>query len=70
MSHTAIVRNGNNVARMYGHGNSGYFDQGSQMIVIRLNAGDEVAVQNIDIPDLTIVGGLYSSFSGFLLLPQ
>ncbi|KAH3791914.1 cerebellin-3-like [Dreissena polymorpha] len=65
--HAAIVHNGNMVAHIYGHGDSGLYDQGSQTIVIKLNAEDEVAVQNFDFPDITIFGYLYSSFSGYLL---
>ncbi|KAH3706154.1 uncharacterized protein LOC127857887 [Dreissena polymorpha] len=68
--HAAIVHNGNIVTHIYGGGDSGRHDQGSQTVVIKLNAGDEVAVQNVDKPDNNIWGDLYSSFSGFLLWPQ
>ncbi|KAH3715283.1 cerebellin-3-like [Dreissena polymorpha] len=68
--HTAIIHNGNIIARIYGHGDNGRHDQGSQTVVLKLNVGDEVAVQNIDYADTNIFGEVYSSFSGYLLSPQ
>ncbi|XP_052227967.1 caprin-2-like [Dreissena polymorpha] len=65
--HAAIVHNGNAVAHIYGHGDNGRHDQGSQTVVIWLNVGDEVAVQNVENPDNNIWGDLYSSFSGYLV---
>lgn len=67
---TAIVHSGNIVTRMYRHGENGQFDQSSQTIVIKLNPGDEVAVQTIEVQTTGIAGALYSSFSGYLLWPQ
>ncbi|KAH3784878.1 hypothetical protein DPMN_162950 [Dreissena polymorpha] len=64
--HTAMVHNANIIAYIYGHGDNGRHDQGSQTVVTWLNVGDEVDVQNKDYTDTSIFGSLYSSFSGYL----
>ena len=63
----AITVNGNSVAKVYGHGDSGRHDQGSQTVLIRLNINDEVYVRNIDIANGYVYGDSYSTFSGVLL---
>ena len=65
--HAAITVNGNTVARIYGHGDSGRHDQGAQTVLVKLNINDEVDVTNIDREHEDVYGGLYSSFSGVLL---
>ncbi|KAH3715704.1 uncharacterized protein LOC127855545 [Dreissena polymorpha] len=65
--HAVIVHNGNVVTRITSHGDSGRHDQGSQTVVIKMNAGDEVAVQNSEYPDESVYGAMYSSFSGYLI---
>ncbi|KAH3722113.1 hypothetical protein DPMN_065065 [Dreissena polymorpha] len=65
-----MVHNGNPVTHIYCHGDSGRHDQGSQMVVIKINAGDEVAVRNYYHADDSIWGGLFSSFSGYLVCMQ
>ncbi|KAH3714758.1 hypothetical protein DPMN_057457 [Dreissena polymorpha] len=65
-----MVHNGNGVTHIYCHGDGGSHDQGSQTVVIKMNAGDEVAVRNFAITDNSIWGGLYSSFSGYLVWLQ
>ena len=64
--HAAITVNGVPVAKIFGHASSGRHDQGSQTVVVHLQAGDEVCVRNIVYVN-TIYGGIYSSFSGVLL---
>ncbi|KAH3822006.1 hypothetical protein DPMN_123775 [Dreissena polymorpha] len=65
-----MVHNGNLVARVYCHGDGGKYDQGSQTVVIQLNAGDEVAVQSGEFVDDKVWRFVYSSFSGYLVWPQ
>lgn len=68
-AHAAIVHNGNALARLYAHGDSGRHDQGGQTIVASVEAGDEVWVENIDqVAD--IYGDSYTTFSGYLLWPM
>ncbi|XP_045206770.2 uncharacterized protein LOC123559013, partial [Mercenaria mercenaria] len=63
-----IVINGKNKASAYARGTDGRHDQGSQAIIVQLQQGDDVAVQNLDADD-SIYGDqyIYSTFSGFLL---
>ena len=65
-----MVHNGNPVTNIYCHGDSGRHDQGSQTVVIKMNAGDEVAVRNFYHADDSIWGGQFSSFSGYLIWLQ
>lgn len=58
-----FVVNGQIVAKLIANAN--HFPA-SQTIVVALNAGDDVAVQNT-YPDREFTGDRYSSFSGFLL---
>lgn len=62
----AIVRNGNILVRIYGYGDP--YDQGAQTIIVFVSAGDEIWVSSIE-QISTVYGGLYSSFSGYLLMP-
>ena len=63
-----LVVNGAIKASVYARGTDGRHDQGSQALVIQLNQGDDVAVQNVAADD-AIYGDptIYSTFSGFLL---
>ncbi|KAH3706452.1 hypothetical protein DPMN_065838 [Dreissena polymorpha] len=64
--YSAIAVNGNLVAQIYGHADNGRHDQGSQTVVLKLNAGDEVAVQNRQ-SNGDVWGSQFSSFSGCLV---
>ena len=44
------------------------FTQSTQMVIVDLNAGDDVLVQNTKL-GAGITGDRYSTFSGFLLYP-
>ncbi|XP_045206773.2 complement C1q-like protein 2 [Mercenaria mercenaria] len=63
-----VVVNGKNKGSAYARGTDGRHDQGSQAIIVQLQQGDDVAVQNVAADD-AIYGsdGIYSTFSGFLL---
>ncbi|XP_060582692.1 complement C1q tumor necrosis factor-related protein 6-like [Ruditapes philippinarum] len=63
-----IVVNGVNIADTYGRGTDGRLDQGSQFVIVQLQKGHQVSVQN-KVKDDAIFGNqdLYSTFSGFLL---
>ncbi|KAH3715120.1 hypothetical protein DPMN_057826 [Dreissena polymorpha] len=67
--YAAIAVNGNLVAQIYGHSDNGRHDQGSQTVVIKLNAGDEVAVQSTQ-SNGDVWGNQFSSFSGCLVWLQ
>ena len=63
-----LVVNGAIKASVYARGTDGRHDQGSQALVIQLNQGDDVAVQNVAADD-AVYGStsFYTTFSGFLL---
>jgi hypothetical protein len=63
-----IVVNGVNKGSVYARGTDGRHDQGSQAILIQLQKGDDVAVQN-HFKDHAVYsdGDIYSTFSGVLL---
>lgn len=63
----ALVKNGSNLALVYGHGDSGRHDQGSVTVVTQLKAGDEVWVKLLSPADTSIYGGRYTTFSGVFL---
>jgi len=65
--HAAITVNGQNVAILYGHGDSGRHDQGSQTVLLHLDVDDEVYIRNIDAVNDFVYGNGYSTFSGILL---
>ncbi|XP_052777750.1 uncharacterized protein LOC128215064 [Mya arenaria] len=58
------MKNGQMLCQLYVH-NSGYDTSGST-IVVELNTGDDISIQNID-ADTKILGHHYTFFSGFLL---
>ena len=67
-AHAQFVVNGHTITNMYvskGNGDSGD-DTTSQTIVLLLQKGDVVSIQNMDI-DKGFLGFSYSTFSGFLL---
>lgn len=65
-----IVVNGSNKATIYAKGSNDRFGQGSQSIIVNMNKGDTVEVQNL-VPDHTVYSdvNLYTTFSGVLLQP-
>ena len=66
--HADLVKNGNVLARAYGHGNGGYPEQGSVTVVTQLKTGDEVWVRLSCCADSPITGMRYTSFTGALLM--
>ncbi|XP_045181482.2 cerebellin-4-like [Mercenaria mercenaria] len=66
--HADMVKNGAVLARAYGHGNSGFPEQGSVTVVTQLKAGDEVWVRISCCADGSITGLRYTSFTGALLM--
>ena len=67
--HCDIVLNGRVVAQIYARGSDSKHDQGSQTILLHLKQGDDVSIQNDDL-DESIVGSLYTTFSGCLLYEE
>ncbi|XP_060590408.1 C1q-related factor-like [Ruditapes philippinarum] len=67
-THAQFLVNGTAISNMYvSSGNSGTGDDTtSQTIVLQLQQGDDVAIQNLD-SDKGFLGASYSTFSGFLL---
>ena len=63
----AIAHNGQDIAKLYTHGNGGSWAHSSQSVVLQANQGDEVWVRNIDYINTSVYGKKYSSFSGYLL---
>ncbi|KAL4228791.1 Caprin member 2 [Mactra antiquata] len=63
-----IVVNGNNKVDVYAYSNVGHSDTGSQSLVVHLNQGDDVAIQNGRAGD-NVYGdyNTWTTFSGFLL---
>lgn len=62
-AHVKIVKNGQMLARL----DPDDWEQTSQMVVVQLKTGDDIAVKNDDIAGINFHGEQYSSFSGFLL---
>ena len=62
-THVKLVKNGQFLAGV----NTNTWDQSSQLVVVELNKGDDVAVQNADFSDISFNGAKYSTFAGFLL---
>ena len=62
--HASLMKNGQEMAKF--DIEQTYYTN-SHMVVIELNAGDDVAVKNADYPDKVYYGHHYSTFSGFLL---
>jgi len=63
--HTAISHDGVDVVLMNGD-NDGYYHT-TAVVVIRVQAGQDVWVRNVHYLTANIIGYNYSSFSGFLL---
>ncbi|KAL4240090.1 hypothetical protein ACF0H5_000884 [Mactra antiquata] len=63
-----FVINGTPSTAIYARGTDNRHDQGAQMIIVSLNQGDDVSVQNTAADD-AIYGdaSIYTTFSGFLL---
>lgn len=66
--YAAIAKNGTPLARIYGHGDNGRHDQGSVTVTTQLSVDDEITVE-ITANDASFWGGLYTTFTGFLLMP-
>ena len=66
--HFQFMLNGNLVYRMYvgGSGSAGNYDTTGSSVVIHLQHGDTVAIQNVDVNE-NVHGYLYSLFTGYLL---
>ena len=62
-AHVKIVKNGQMLARL----DPEDWEQTSQMAVVQLKTGDDIAIKNDDIAGVNFYGDHYSSFSGFLL---
>jgi len=62
--HASITHEGVDIVRM--DGENGY-DHSTGAVVVRVQAGQDVWVKNLDYVTENIVGYLYGSFSGFLL---
>ncbi|KAH3805990.1 hypothetical protein DPMN_134300 [Dreissena polymorpha] len=63
--HAGIMHNGLLIALI--HANSGVYDQGTQTVVLKVKAGEQVWIENRDYNNEGVHGNAYSSFSGFLL---
>ncbi|OWF49936.1 Complement C1q-like protein 4 [Mizuhopecten yessoensis] len=64
--HAAIVRDGQKIGVVFANGN--HFDNGSKLVVVRLQAGQMVWVEHTYDPSGNKINGAgYSSFSGFLI---
>ena len=63
--HAAISHNGVDVVLMHGEGTA--YDHSTAIVVIRVQAGEDVWVRNTGYVTGNIVGYLYGSFSGYLL---
>lgn len=66
-SHHAILTKNGQLLTKVDFNDADGFDQSSQMVIVELNSGDDVAVQNADYTGMVYYGGYYSTFSGFLL---
>jgi hypothetical protein len=64
--HVQFVKNGQAVTNMYVSGSEAGYDTTSQTIVLQLQKGDDVTVQNLD-SDKSFLGIGYGTFTGFLL---
>lgn len=65
----SIVVNGVQIVNIYAHVPND-FAQGTQVIVVQLNQGDDVAVEVVHRSNVTVWGDMFTSFSGFLLAPM
>ncbi|XP_045175972.2 complement C1q-like protein 2 [Mercenaria mercenaria] len=65
-AHAQFVKNGKAITTMFVSGGESGHDTTSQTIVLQLQKGDDVSVQNLD-SDKSFYGSSHSTFSGFLL---
>ncbi|KAH3851283.1 complement C1q tumor necrosis factor-related protein 3-like [Dreissena polymorpha] len=63
--HAALVHSGRRVALL--HATSGMWDEGSQTVIIQVNKGEQVWIQNKNGYNSLIYGMGFSSFAGVLL---
>lgn len=68
-AHAQFVKNGIAVSTMYFSGPKSGYDMTGQTIVLKLNKGDDIMVQNVDL-DKSYYGGHHSTFCGFLLYEE
>lgn len=65
-AHAQFMKNGQPVTVMIVSGGGNGYDTTSQTIILILQQGDEISIQNGD-PDKSFFGGSHSIFAGFLL---
>ncbi|XP_052796833.1 cerebellin-1-like [Mya arenaria] len=66
--HAQIVTDGQKVAMIHCSDETTY-DQGSQTVVIQVNAGQRVWIKTVDYQNEIVHGDAYSTFAGYLLWP-
>ena len=64
--HARIVKNGQELAKIDFNDDDNY-DHSSQTVIVKLDRGHVVAVENVDVNGMVYFGYNYSTFSGFLL---
>ena len=64
--HVSVVKNGQLLAKI-DFNDADSFDDSSQTVIVELDKGDIIAIQNADYTGMVYNGGFYSTFSGFLL---
>ncbi|XP_045209907.1 uncharacterized protein LOC123561523 [Mercenaria mercenaria] len=64
--HVQFVKNGQSLTNIYMRGSESGYGTMSQTIVLQLQKGDDVSIQNNEV-DSAIFGANYCTFSGFLL---
>jgi len=69
MLHADIVQNNRVLGRVFAHGEDTHRDQGANTVFTYASQGDKVFIRNIDNNNLGLGGQLYSTFSGYLMMP-
>ena len=64
--HAKLVKDGHELVRA-DFNDADHFDDSSQAVIVQLEKGNFVAVQNADYSGMLYAGSNYSTFSGFLL---
>ena len=64
--HAKLVKNGQLLAKV-DFNDADSYDHSSQTVIVELDKGDDIAVQNADYTGMVYHGYFYSTFSGFLL---
>ena len=64
--HAKLVKDGHELARA-DFNDADHFDDSSQAVIVQLEKGNFVAVQNANYSGMLYAGSNYSTFSGFLL---